>query len=214
MRETAPVDIRQLARQERADLADLLQGLTPAQWDAESLCARWSVRDVVRHLISYEEHGDLDTLRRLRRAGFRVGRLNDVAAAEYSHLSDADLVAFLRAHLEPRGTTARMGGRVGLVDGLVHHQDIRRPLGMPREIPSERLRVALPFAVTAPPIRGAWHARGVRVVAEDLGWEHGRRGAPEAVGPGEAVLMALAGRRGAAADLTGPGAEVLRRRLG
>ncbi len=72
--------------------------------------------------------------------------------------------------------------------------------------------MALRFAFTAPPIRGLWHVRSVRVVATDLDWSSGR--GPEARGPAEAVLMCLAGRRGAARDLTGPGADVLARRLG
>lgn len=89
---------------------------------------------------------------------------------------------------------------------------MRRPLGMPRQIPAERLGCALPFAVTAPPLRGFWNARGVRLVATDLDWSRGR--GPEARGSGEALLMVLAGRRGVAGELTGPGAAILHRRLG
>ncbi len=46
------VDGMALARAEREDLLDLLGGLTPAQWRAPSLCAGWSVRDVVAHVLS------------------------------------------------------------------------------------------------------------------------------------------------------------------
>lgn len=31
--------------------------------------------------------------------------------------------------MAPRGITAQRGGGVGLVDALIHHQDMRRPLG-------------------------------------------------------------------------------------
>lgn len=88
---------------------------------------------------------------------------------------------------------------------------MRRPLGMGREIPHERLLCALPFAVTAPPLRGFWNARGVRLVVTDLDWTRGK--GPEARGTAEAVLMALAGRRGVAGELDGPGASILQRRL-
>lgn len=206
------MNVMALARQERAELAELAEELTPEQWQTLSLCTGWRVRDVIAHVISYEEHGKRDLLRRFARAGFRFGQLNEVGLAEYADLDTDQLVAFLRAHLDPRGPTARFGGRVGLVDALVHHQDIRRPLGMPRRIPEERLRYALPFAVTAPPLRGFWHARRVRLVATDVGWARGK--GPEARGTGEAVLMVLAGRAGVAEDLTGPGADILRRRLG
>ena len=201
-----------MAREERSELADFLESLGSGQWEQPTLCAGWRVRDVAAHAVSYEEHGPADLVKRLRRAGFRPGRLNDVALAEYAARDPQELVAFLREHLTPRGPTARFGGRVGLVDAMIHHQDIRRPLGMPRQIPAERLRCALPFAVTAPPLRGFWNARGVRLVATDLDWSRGK--GPEARGPAEAVLMVLAGRGGVARDLTGPGASILEERLG
>jgi uncharacterized protein (TIGR03083 family) len=206
------MSVMSLARDERADLADLLDTLTPEQWHAPSLCDRWRVRDVVSHLISYEEHDTREFLRRLRKAGFKFSELNDVSRAEYDKLEPDELITFLRDHLDPQGTTARLGGKVGLVDAMIHHQDIRRPLGLPRRIPAERLEHALPFAVTAPPLRGFWHARGVRLIATDLDWSRGR--GPEARGDAEAVLMVLAGRPTVARDLTGPGAEILQRRLG
>ncbi len=206
------MSVMHLARDERAELADLLDTLTADQWNAASLCRGWSVRDVVTHMISYEEHDTRDFLRRLRQAGFRFSRLNEVSLAEYHHLSPADLIDFLRRHLDPQGPTARFGGGVGLVDAMIHQQDIRRPLGLPRKIPAERLDYAIPFAVTAPPLRGFWHARGVRLIATDLDWSHGR--GPEARGDAETVLMVLAGRATVARELTGPGSEVLHRRLG
>lgn len=201
-----------MARQERTELADFLESLEPRQWEKPSLCSGWRVRDVVAHIISYEEHGTADVVRRFRKAGFRASRLNEVGLAEYNDLEPRALVEFLRGHLEPRGATASFGGAVGLVDCMIHHQDIRRPLGMPRTIPTERLLAALPFAVTAPPLRGFWKARGVRLVATDVDWSRGS--GPEARGEAEAVLMTMAGRAGVAQELTGQGAPVLQRRLG
>lgn len=201
-----------MARQERAEMADFLQSLAPEQWGEPTLCSGWSVHDVVAHVVSYEEHGTADLLRRLAKARFRPRNLNGVALAEYRSLQPQALLEFLRAHLEPRGATARFGGGVGLVDCLIHHQDIRRPLGMPRRVPAERLLYALRFAVTAPPLRGFWHARGVRLVATDVDWARGK--GPEARGEAEAVLMTLAGRPGVARELTGPGVSILQRRLG
>jgi uncharacterized protein (TIGR03083 family) len=201
-----------MVRDERADLADFLASLRPEQWDHPSLCRGWSIRDVAAHVVSYEEQGFGDLMRRLARARLRPGRFNDVGLAEYVERDPQELVAFLREHLTPVGATARFGGRVGLVDAMIHHQDMRRPLDLPRQVPAERLLCALPFAVTAPPLRGFWNARGVRLVATDLDWARGR--GPEARGAAEAVLMVLAGRPGVARELTGPGASILQERLG
>jgi uncharacterized protein (TIGR03083 family) len=206
------MDAMEMAREERAEMADFLESLHPEQWDRPSLCRGWRIRDVVAHVISYEEHGPADLGRRLLEARFRPGRLNEVALAEYDDRDPQELVRFLRAHLTPQGATARFGGRVGLVDALIHHQDMRRPLGMQRHVPAERLLYALPFAVTAPPLRGFWRTRGVRLVATDVHWSRGK--GPEARGDAEAVLMVLAGRPGVARELAGPGATILQQRLG
>jgi uncharacterized protein (TIGR03083 family) len=105
-----------------------------------------------------------------------------------------------------------MGGAIGLTDCLIHHQDIRRPLGRPRTIPLERLEPTLRTALFAPVIRGLLRVYDVRLVATDLDWSFGR--GPEVRAPAEALLMAIAGRRGLGGELSGPGAERLLRRIG
>jgi uncharacterized protein (TIGR03083 family) len=202
----------QLVEDERRDLADFLETLTPEQWDTESLCAGWSVRDVVAHVISYEGLGASELANRFTRGRFLLSRINSVALQEVDEHRPEELVRLLREHATPCGLTTAFGGRVALLDSLMHHQDIRRPLGLPREVPAERLRVALPFAFVAPPIKGMWHVRGAKVVATDVDWSAGV--GPEARGTAEAVLMVMGGRRGVAHELTGPGAPRLVQRLG
>jgi uncharacterized protein (TIGR03083 family) len=126
-------------------------------------------------------------------------------------LGPDELVAAVRERAVPAGLPAGFGGRVALVDGLIHQQDVRRPLGLPRSTPAERLRRALDFARFAPPIRAFPRIRGLRLVADDLDWAAGR--GPEVRGPAEAVLLAMAGRR-TTGELTGPGAPTLAARIG
>ena len=206
------MDLMALARAEQADLADLLATLTPAQWDVPSLCEGWTVRDVAAHIASYDGVDSGEIVRRFRRARFSPNGANADGVAEFRARPTDELVEVLRRPVGTRGLPPWLAGRVIVTDTLVHHQDVRRPLGLPRAIPADRLRAALSFAVVAPPLRGFWHGRGVRVVAEDVDWSFGR--GPEARGPGEAVLLALSARRGAAADLRGPGASTLQRRFG
>lgn len=66
------------------------------------------------------------------------------------------------------GTTAGLGGGIALTDGMIHQQDVRRPLGLSREIPAERLRPALDIATTAPTLPARRNVRGLRLVAADL----------------------------------------------
>lgn len=201
-----------LARDERGDLADLLSTLTPAQWDTPSLCTEWRVRDVVAHLFSYEELGVGGLVGRFIRGGVLPDRVNAVGVAAYAGYCTDDLVALVKDHLQPRGLTAGFGGRIALTDGVIHHQDIRRPLGLPRDIPAERMLSVLEFARTAPTIRAAKRIRGLTLVATDLDWTAGR--GPAVEGPAESLLMAIAGRRGTAQELTGPGQPTLADRIG
>ena len=200
------------ARAEREDLLDLLERLTPEQWSAPSLSAGWTVRDVVAHVLSYDGLGPRELATRFVRGRFLVDRTNAVGLADDAGRTPAELVELLRGHLTPTGLTAGMGGAIALTDGLIHQQDIRRPLGEPRSIPADRLVPALQTALFGPVLRGVLRVRDVRLVATDIDWSFGR--GPEVRGTAEALLMAVAGRAAVADELSGPGAERLTRRLG
>ncbi|MBW0014705.1 maleylpyruvate isomerase family mycothiol-dependent enzyme [Mycobacterium sp.] len=199
-----------MARAERADLADFLAELTPQEWEAPTLCSKWTVKHVVAHMVSYEELGVRGLLRRFAKGW--VVRANQVGVDEFADLTPQQLLAFLRDHLEPRGLTAGFGGMIALVDGTVHHQDIRRSLGRPRTIPADRLERVLELVPGNPRLGAGRRIRGLRLRATDIDWVHGR--GPEVSGTGEALLMAMTGRPAALADLGGPGLATLAKRLG
>ncbi len=203
--------IMQLARDEREDFAALLEGLTMQQWQSQSLCDRWRVHEVVAHAIGYDPLNCRQLVRRFAKGAVTSGGANAVGVTEFAGKSPQELVSLVRQYAEPRGLTTGFGGRIAFTDGMIHQQDIRRPLGIPRAIPAERLRTALDFARWAPPLRGAWRARGVRLVAADLAVEPRQRAG--GAGAGEALLMAMAGRRAALADLDGPGKGKLAQRI-
>jgi uncharacterized protein (TIGR03083 family) len=199
------------AQQEREDFARFLDELTPEQWNTPSLCAGWSVRDVVAHCVSFEGLSPRDLTVRFLKGRLQTDRINGLAVADLADRTPGQLVTILRDNARPKGLGAGFGGKVALTDNMIHQQDIRRPLGLARTIPPERLSTALDFVQYAPTIRGAWTARGVRLVATDLDWSHGK--GPEVRGPGEALLMAMAGRPDAVRDLDGPGTDTLATRL-
>lgn len=209
----AVTDTRALAREERAELAAFLATLTPEQWDAPTLCAGWAVRDVVAHVIGYDLEGTSGFVRTLVRARLSPDRANQRVVDDLRDLDPPGLVALVRRYETPEGLTARFGHRIALTDGTIHHQDIRRPLGLPRTIPPERLRAVLDFAMVAPPVGAFVRTRGLRLVATDLDWSSGR-GTAEVRGPGEAVLLAAAGRPAALDELEGPGVATLAGRCG
>lgn len=206
---TADQTLMELAYAERVDLAAFLATLRPDEWQAASLCDKWTVKDVVAHVVSYEELSPLGLAMRFAKG--RIVHANEVGVREFAPLSPGELVDFLRAHLSPKGLTAAFGGMIGLVDGTVHHQDIRRALGHPRAVPTERLERILPLVPGNPRLGAGRRIKGLRLAATDVAWQHGD--GPEVTGTGEALLMAMTGRWDSLAELSGPGLSTLSARI-
>jgi uncharacterized protein (TIGR03083 family) len=202
-------DLMALAYEERCDLAAFLTSLTPREWQAQSLCDKWTVKDVVAHVVSYEELSSIGLAKRFAKG--LVVRANEVGVREFAPMSPSELLNYLRGHLRPRGLTAAFGGIIGLIDGAVHHQDIRRALGYPRAVPVERLERILPLVPGNPRLGAGRRIKGLRLAATDVAWQHG--GGPEVTGTGEALLMAMTGRPAALDELSGPGQPTLAARV-
>lgn len=204
-------DLSDLATAERRDLADYLDTLAEDEWEQPSLCPGWAVRDVVGHLPSYDELGWPALLALFARSRFSLARCNQIGVEHSRRLGTEQLVARLRTHAVPRGVTTLFGSAIALTDGLIHHQDIRRALGHPRTVPEDRLIAALTFVPRARVLPAPANLRDLRLVATDLDWTHGT--GPEVHGPAEALLVAVAGRQQALADLVGPGLATLTQRV-
>lgn len=202
-------DIRELARAERLGFADLLDELTPRQWSAPSLCDGWTVRDVAAHTVAYLSQTTPRLALNMIRTRGDVDRINADGLREFAGMSTRELAAVMRRGVEPSGAGNLYGGRVALIESLIHQLDVRRPLGLPRTVPGDAVRAALVYARLSPVIGGARRTRGLRLVATDLDWSAGR--GPEVCGSGEALLLAMTGRTAAVAgELDGAGVALLR----
>lgn len=190
---------------ERAALADTLRSLTPQQWETPSLCAGWTVRDVAAHVIATPQIGGRDLVRLFARnlgRGYNTMIFRDVKERGRQPveriLADYDRFAASR-HKVATTTTVEP-----LIDALVHHQDILRPLGLQHPMPVDAAVVALDRVRLLAPLSGTTRlVRSVRMVATDTDWARGR--GPVVEGPVQELLMACAGRGRAATDLSGPG---------
>lgn len=202
-------NFRELHDQENDEFSALLHDLSPEEWEHQSLCEGWKVRDVVGHIL-YGNEVRLWTLPfRLARFGFS----SDRSGRHYSIRRAADRSPDeLRRDFDARdpwaGTCKVFPPRLVLLDRLAHQQDIRRPLGRHRAIPEERLAAALDGTPTLGSVFGAKRrTKGLRLEATDVDWAWGD--GPAVHGPGEALLMAMLGRREALADLDGEGVKLL-----
>jgi uncharacterized protein (TIGR03083 family) len=191
------------------EFVTLAGSLTPEQWATPSLCEGWTVRDVVVH-TAWHIHlkPSLATTRDL--VQFLVlgnARFTRMHMARDAARSNESLVRWLES---PAPCSENY-----LCELMMHQQDVRRPLGMSPGIPADRLAWMLSYCMTKAGNRNAGgkprdRVQGLRLVASDIEWSAGD--GPEVCGPGEALLIAITGRRGAAEELSGSGVAVLEQR--
>ena len=177
---------------QRADLADVLAGLTPEQWMTPSLCAGWRVRDVAAHL-THSHMGPPRMFVEALRSGFRFDPMIRRLAVEDSR-SQAQIVAALRGMVGSRrkilGTTARDP----LMDVLVHGQDITVPLGIDRSMPVDAaVEVANPLWRMRFPMNPSSRLQDLRLVATDADFAVGA--GREVRAPIRELVMVIAGRK-------------------
>jgi uncharacterized protein (TIGR03083 family) len=194
---------------ERSSLADLLADLSESDWDRQSLCAEWRIRDVVAHTTQCTQAHLGWILVNLIRARGNVDRaLRDAAIRHADRVGTRQLLDELRASVPSRFTPIATVPADRLLDVLVHGQDIAIPLGIDREMPSEAARLALD-RVWATAARFGIEERlgGYRLAATDIEWARGD--GPLVQGTAGALLLLATGRAAATTQLSGAGADAL-----
>jgi uncharacterized protein (TIGR03083 family) len=196
----------------RTDLASYLETLTPEQWDAPTLCDKWKVRDVVGHLTGGAGKLSMGKMMgAMLKSGFNLNKMLATTAIDEGKHSPDELLKTMREAVSMRNTPPMTKPEDTLADTVIHTQDIRRALGAPGTVPEDRMRASLDRMKNASAIIGAKkRIAGVKLVATDMEWTHGE--GPEVRGTGEALLMAMCGRKAALDDLTGDGVATLRSR--
>lgn len=200
--------------EERLSIADILAGLTERQWNTQSLCTKWKVRDVAAHLLMPLVVSGPRFGVELLRSRFDFNQANLRLTAQVAQRSNAEITAGLREHASSRFKPPGMGPVAPLTDCIVHGQDMWRPLRIGHHIDAERQRLVLDF-VAGGRVKG-WVPEnrlfGLRFQANDMDWALGEGEPVE--GPAEALMMAVTGRTAALDDLiASPGVDVLRSRL-
>lgn len=195
---------------ERGALADDLAALTPAQWETPSLCAGWTVRDVVAHLSATASMSPVKFFAGMARAGFNFANFSRGEMAKHRGADPAATLADFRSL--QHSTSAPPGPKTSwLGEIVIHGADIRRPLGIAHTYPPGAVRQVIDFYKGSNMLSGAKkRIAGLALHATDEDWRHGQGEAVE--GPLPALLLAMTGRRAACDDLTGPGVATLRTR--
>jgi uncharacterized protein (TIGR03083 family) len=203
-------DIWPAVHAERRALADDLRQVSDDRWDTPSLCEGWSVRDVLAHMTGTAKITPLLFFPKLITSGFSLGRLQEKAIVEERGASPKETLANFEAVID--STKAPPGPKdTWLGETIVHGEDIRRPLGISYDYPTdETIRVADFYKGSNLVMGSKKRVAGLRLRATDADWTHGD--GPEVAGPMVSLLMVMAGRKAHLDDLTGEGVATLRQR--
>jgi uncharacterized protein (TIGR03083 family) len=200
-----------LAHAERTALAEELSDLSAEQWRHGTLCGQWDVEDVVAHLTAAASLDRWQWVRSMLGARFRADVHNQRRMVEHRGSTPAETLEQFRAVIAsttaPSGHTAAYLGEV-----VVHAQDIRQPLGLPRSPGVDALTaVAEFFARRNFTVTSRTTVAGLQLRAND---------GPFATSTGLlvsgstlALVMSMAGRTPYVDQLDGPGVPTLRARV-
>lgn len=196
----------------RAALLPDLESLSDEQWRTQSLCDKWTVQQVVAHMVGTATSTKLGFFKGMLKNKGDFEAHIDTAVREYGSGSpQATLDAFRASMLNrtsPPGPVASWLGEI-----IVHSEDIRRPLGISHDYNIDTLVTLADFYKESNMIIGAKkRIAGLELMATDTEWKHGS--GPIVSGPMLSVLMTMVGRSEYLDDLSGEGVAELRKRLG
>jgi uncharacterized protein (TIGR03083 family) len=211
MKAAGAAEIWPLVHEQRDKLGDLLEALGVAEWETPSLCQGWLVRDVVAHCIQTHLVTPWNLVGGWISSGLSLRARNDRGVARRRLLSPTELLN------EYRATAPRTSGppgqlTYGLVEAVIHGEDIARPLGRRIDVsPRSLVTVAEISRSTDPILHGRKRSAGLTLRATDVAWRAGS--GPEVSGPLASIILAITGRPAALADLSGEGLDMLRSRV-
>ena len=203
-------DIWPTIHAERAALADDLAGLSDEQWQTRSLCSRWTVHDVLAHMLGTAKMTPPKFFGKFLGSGFNFNKMADKEIAEQGAGGPAATLAAFR-DASNRSSAPPGPKETWLGEVFAHGEDIRRPLGISHKYPADQVVRALGLYTRSNAIIGGKRrTAGVTLRATDTDYSVGS--GPEVTGPAISLLLAASGRKVALDDLSGPGVDILRTR--
>ena len=205
------MDLTALVAAERDRLVEVLSDLDDGGWATPSLCAGWTVRDVVAHLLMAYE---------LSVPRFLV--LMVPARFSFDRMAHGWAVRDRRGPAELLDVLATLPGRAFNVPGappeaplshlVMHAEDVHRPLRSGAHAGPEAADTTLDqLTGRMQGLLGAGALDGLALASSDTPWRHGDGATVEATS--SALLVTLGGRTAALDELEGPGADLLRTRV-
>ncbi|RAO55056.1 hypothetical protein LUPAC06_04358 [Micromonospora saelicesensis] len=208
---------RDLTQQQDDTFVAFARTLTDEEWERPSLCAGWTNKVVLAHLVLGLHLPPSRLLLAMGRRRWSFDASNDLLSREYaSRTSAPELIdAFDRFRAQPRGIGRLLPAPLLLGDHVVHHLDIAFALGRSGVLapPVADAVLTVETRVPNPFIPAVARARGIAFRTTDTNWSRSSADAPEVVGTAESIISVLAGRHHAVPNLAGSGVAILANRL-
>jgi uncharacterized protein (TIGR03083 family) len=210
-----PDELQLRTTENRRVIAQLFAQLDDDQLATPSLCAGWTCRDVLGHLVMSLELSFVRFLLEVARDRGRAGVTSARLARAYGARPVPDLVRRLDERSEVALSPPGVGAHGPFADSCIHLRDVAIPLGLATTPPVQDWTRVLDF-LTTPRARAAGflprgRLEGLRLEASDAPWSSGSGAL--VTGPSEALALSLTGRPALLDDLTGDGVPLLRQRV-
>ena len=209
-------DYESLLWDESRDIAQFLDEIDDSDFGVASLCEGWRVSDVVGHMILGHTTPMPSMMLAIAKYGFNVPKGSKEMSHEYGSTHSPDQIRTAWTGVADdhtlNGISRVIPKKEGFTDHLIHNQDMRRPLGRPREIAPERLSAALDALPTIGGfLKSKQRMKGLKWVATDIDWSWGE--GSEVQGAAEPLILAAAGRPAVLDELSGDGVATLKIRM-
>jgi uncharacterized protein (TIGR03083 family) len=199
-------DLRLLAAAAHLDACD---------WSAPSLCDEWTNHDVLAHLVVGYGGGLGPTIAEMYRHGGAFDDANTALACTLAVTrTPAELLDdFARLTDQPRGIGRLLPRRMMVGDHVTHELDILYALDREPDVCADVLVAVLRTQVSLPNpfVPAYFNCRGLRLVATDADWSHGR--GPEVRGRAAELVSVLGNRPKMLGRLSGDGVAELSSRV-
>lgn len=208
-------DLRSRAASNRRTIAGLFASLDQDQLKAPSLCAGWTCRDVLGHLVMCIEMSVPRFLLEVARDGGRSARTSDRLARKYARRPVDHLVEVLVRRSGDAVSQPGVGVYGPFADSCIHMRDVAIPLGLPDTATAADWVEVVDFLMTSRATAGGFLPRGridglaFRTSDQAREWGEGEL----VVGTSEALALSLTGRPVLLGTLAGPGAATLEKRV-